>query len=67
MDAVKNGNMEAKMNDENVIQEFHILSKAFNEMLDEIKTLKISSYEYQLEMQQAKLQYLQIQIRPHFS
>lgn len=66
MGAVKNGNMEAKMNDENVIREFHILSKAFNEMLDEIKTLKISSYEYQLEMQQAKLQYLQIQIRPHF-
>lgn len=66
MDAVRDGNMEAKMDGENAILEFRILSRAFNEMMEEIKELKISSYEYQIEMQQARLQYLQIQIRPHF-
>ena len=66
METIRDGDMEAKMEEGEKILEFHILSKTFNEMMAEIKALKISSYEYQIEMQQAKLQYLQIQIRPHF-
>jgi hypothetical protein len=35
-------------------------------MMDQIKSLKIIAYEKTLAAQQAQLQYLQIQIRPHF-
>lgn len=66
MERIRDGDMEVKMEEDNKILEFQTLSRSFNEMMEEIKALKIFSYEYQLEMQQAKLQYLQIQIRPHF-
>jgi len=66
METVKKGNMEAKMSYGNNVLEFQKLSETFNDMLQQIKMLKISTYEYQIETQQAKLQYLQIQIRPHF-
>ena len=35
-------------------------------MLDEIQRQKIGSYEQRLAAQQAQLQYLHLQIRPHF-
>lgn len=66
MDMIKNGDIEAKMDSDNTILEFEILSNAFNDMIKEIKALKIASYEYQIETQRAKLQYLQIQMKPHF-
>ncbi len=35
-------------------------------MTDEINQLKIDVYEEQIHKQMAELQYLQLQIRPHF-
>ena len=35
-------------------------------MMDEIKSLKLAAYEQRLESERAELQFLQIQIRPHF-
>lgn len=66
MNAIKSGDLEAKMDSDYRIVEFKQVSDTFNEMMGEIKELKISAYEKELELQQAQLQYLQIQIRPHF-
>ncbi len=66
MDHIKNGNIDAKMNPNSRIEEFQQVSGTFNEMIEQIKQLKIVAYEQTLEAQQAKLQFLQIQIRPHF-
>ena len=46
--------------------EFKSLRESFNSMAGEIETLKIASYEEQLERKQMALQNLLLQIRPHF-
>ena len=66
MNTIKSGDLDAKMDSDYRIVEFKQMSDTFNEMMDDIKSLKISAYEKELELQQAQLQYLQIQIRPHF-
>lgn len=48
------------------VREFRMLMRTFNEMIGEIKTLKIKNYETQLQSQKVYLQYLQLQINPHF-
>ena len=66
MEQVRGGRLDAKLETASFIDEFMRLQNTFNAMMDEIKTLKIASYEEHLERQQVELQYLQIQIRPHF-
>lgn len=46
--------------------EFRKLDDTFNQMIGQIRDLKISSYEKELEMKQIQLVSLQNQIRPHF-
>ncbi len=46
--------------------EFIKLKYSFNSMIKEIKSLKIKSYEEEIELQKAELRYLQMQIKPHF-
>ena len=46
--------------------EFENLRSSFNAMAGEIQTLKIDSYERQLEKERMSLQNLLLQIRPHF-
>ena len=48
------------------IVEFQEVGLTFNEMIRQIKDLKIEAYENELATQRAQLQYLQLQIRPHF-
>lgn len=66
MAVIEEGNIETQLECTSHIQEFQVLSNSFNKMMNKIKKLRIASYQYRIEMQQAKLQYLQIQIRPHF-
>jgi len=47
-------------------EEFVQMGQTFNNMMEQIRHLKIESYERQLEKQHAQLQYLQLQIQPHF-
>lgn len=47
-------------------KEFMELRDSFNIMMEEIKNLKIKSYEDAMARQRAELKYLQMQIRPHF-
>ncbi len=63
---VRSGDLEAKMEPDIRIDELRQVALAFNDMMDQIKSLKIIAYEKTLAAQQAQLQYLQIQIRPHF-
>lgn len=47
-------------------KEFNQVSFAFREMLERIKKLKIEKYESDLENQKSTLEYLKLQLRPHF-
>ncbi len=48
------------------IREFNRLQSSFRKMTGEVRQLKIYSYEKELDVQKANLQYLQLQIHPHF-
>lgn len=48
------------------ISEFDRLDEAFFDMTQEIETLKLSIYEEKLREKEAQLEYLQLQIEPHF-
>lgn len=47
-------------------REFHQVQTTFNSMVDELSNLRIKSYEQQLEIARGKLNFLRMQIRPHF-
>ncbi|MBP3961601.1 sensor histidine kinase [Paenibacillus lignilyticus] len=66
MKQIKNGHVNATMSTSSGVNEFRQMSSTFNEMMTEIKDLKIESYEKEMKKQQAELQFLQIQIKPHF-
>ncbi|QHW33947.1 HAMP domain-containing protein [Paenibacillus rhizovicinus] len=66
MKQIKNGHLDATMKTGSRVKEFRQMSHTFNEMMTEIKDLKIESYEKEMQKQQAELQFLQIQIKPHF-
>ncbi|WP_123041809.1 sensor histidine kinase [Cohnella candidum] len=66
MKKIKNGHLNATMNTSSGVNEFRQMSNTFNEMMTEIKDLKIESYEKEMKKQQAELQFLQNQIKPHF-
>ncbi|SHO47237.1 sensor histidine kinase [Anaerocolumna xylanovorans] len=66
MESIKEGNMEAKMSENYQIDEFLQVSKTFNEMIEQIKWMRIAAYEKEMETKNTQMQYLQIQIRPHF-
>lgn len=66
MGKVYEGNLEARIQPGGSIREFEKIYEAFNAMMDQIHSLKLAAYEKQMEAERAELQYLQIQIRPHF-
>ncbi len=66
MKKIRSGNLDLKLPQNSFIHEFIDFNTAFNSMMDEIKILKIHSYEHLLDKQKAELQYMQIQLKPHF-
>lgn len=66
MGQIKDGNSDKYLEEEYHVEEFSRMKTSFNEMLKSIRDLKINAYEQQLRIQNTQLQYLQIQIRPHF-
>lgn len=64
--SLKDGDLDAKIKVDGVCTEFEEVNSAFNEMVSEIKTLKIDVYEEKLSRQQINTQYLKLQITPHF-
>lgn len=64
--SLRSGNLEIAVNNNDVSAEFNDVYEAFNEMVSEIKTLKIDIYEETLSKQSIQMQYLKLQIAPHF-
>lgn len=48
------------------IEEFKTVDTAFEGMQTQLSALRLAAYEKEIERQKAQLQYLHIQIRPHF-
>lgn len=65
IEQVGTGVFETKLENYNIL-EFQQISDSFNEMTVRIETLIKEVYETQLLVKEARLQYLQAQINPHF-
>lgn len=66
MSEIEEGDLDATVSTNTIITEFETLAKSFNRMIEKIKALKIEKYESELRTQKATMQYLQLQIKPHF-
>lgn len=66
MREIKDGNLTLRMRPHVWQHEFYCVYRAFNDMMDEVHRLKIDVYEQQIKYQKMWLQYLQVQVRPHF-
>lgn len=66
MNSISRGNLQAEVDDAYVSREFRQVNDTVNQMISQIWELKIEQYENEIESRQAKLQFLQAQIRPHF-
>lgn len=60
------GNWQTRLEPGNVSDEFRLMNHTFNQMIEEIRNLKIDVYEEKLNHQRAELKQLQLQINPHF-
>jgi len=65
MQRISHGDLDTRI-ELNASNEFNYMNFAFNNMAEEIKTLKVSVYEEQLRVQLAEMKQLQMQINPHF-
>lgn len=63
---ISNGTDIPKLSEKQPIEELQTISQTINTMLDNIQKLKLDSYEQKLDLLQAQVQYLHLQIRPHF-
>ncbi len=66
MNQISEGELDVIVEERPQITELAQFVKAFNHMIERIKQLKIEKYEVKLEAQKATMQYLQLQIKPHF-
>ncbi|MGM9607264.1 MAG: sensor histidine kinase [Oscillospiraceae bacterium] len=66
MRKIRDGNTEMLSDETRTCEEFREVNRTFNQMLGQIRNLKIEQYEKELETQRAELSFLQAQIRPHF-
>lgn len=66
MNKIKSGCLEARVNTNYTTREFYELNNTFNDMVEQIHTLKNEAYEKELNLKKTQLQYYQIQIKPHF-
>ncbi|WP_169834314.1 sensor histidine kinase [Paenibacillus donghaensis] len=66
MKSLKSGNFDVKIQSENLCDEFVMVNHTFEDMTGQIKRLKIDVYEEKILKQRAELQYLQLQLNPHF-
>jgi len=66
MELFGEGSLQIQVEENSQIEELYQMEHTFNGMTREIQNLKIKNYETQIEKQKAELQYLQLQINPHF-
>jgi len=63
---LRDGDAEARVDSAAACAEFSEMNAAFNEMVQEIRELKIGVYEEQLRRQNIQIEYLKMQVTPHF-
>lgn len=66
MQSLGKGDFSVRIHKKHTYNEFEKISTNFNLMADEIGTLKIAVYEGKLREQRTQLQFLQLQLEPHF-
>ncbi len=73
MREVRDGAVDVRLRGTGASPEFALVEETFNEMLDNLRDLQIDVYEQRISRQRAELsaqdsqlQYLQLQIKPHF-
>lgn len=63
---LRNGDISAQVSTHSSCTEFDDMNMAFNDMVTEIRTLKIDVYEEQLHRKNTEIEYLKLQVTPHF-
>lgn len=63
---IKKGNQDFRIMEKANSVEYMEAYQSFNQMADNIKTLRIEGYEKEIARQKIELRNLQLQIRPHF-
>lgn len=66
MKKVENGELDVKVDIQNPKEEISVVNGAFHSMVAQIRQLKIDVYEEKIQKQKLQLEFLQIQIKPHF-
>lgn len=66
MQKIESGDVDYRIQDIKSSSEFEKIHLRFNDMMDQIKTLKFDVYDGKIERQKIKLRYLSQQIQPHF-
>ncbi len=66
MKTLERGDFQARVPFRKSSAEFELMNKTFNDMASQIKDLKIEVYEDKLNIQQAEMEQLKLQINPHF-
>lgn len=67
IEKIRDGNLETRITmDSKVPRDFLSVYRTLNEMTERIQTLKIDSYESELRRKQYEIQFLTLQIEPHF-
>ena len=66
LEKVSEGSLENQISVSGQLREYQQMSDSFNDMVAEIKHLKIDIYEEKLQHQELEIQYLKQQITPHF-
>lgn len=66
MNEISRGNWDSTFDHNSRLEEIRRVNEAFAVMVSEIKKQKILSYEQIIEKQKAQMQYLQLQLKPHF-
>ena len=66
MQKIRDGSTDMLSDENRTCEEFREVNHTFNQMLEQIRNLKIEQYEKELDAQRAEMSFLQAQIRPHF-
>jgi two-component system, sensor histidine kinase YesM len=66
MKSIRKGNLDVRIEKFQTSKEYDLLNATFNDMLTQIKHLKIDIYEEKINRQKAELDRLHLQLKPHF-
>lgn len=66
MAKIEDGDLDYRIAEHTESDEFAVIDRRFNEMMDEVRDLKIDVYEKELEKKDITMRYLSRQIQPHF-